>query len=87
MAPPLPHLELTTFSDFPLPLTISVVFEMSSEEHVCDLDSASQPKNRSNVKYLSDVWIHIMSVLENLSALPLTGVIKGGTLLRTSFVC
>lgn len=46
---------LTKFSDFPLPLTISVVFEMSSEEHVCDLDSASQPK----VKYLSDVWIHI----------------------------
>lgn len=61
MAPPLPRLELTNFSDFPLPLTISVVCEMSSEEHVCDLlvDSASQPKNHSKVKYLSDVWIHI----------------------------
>lgn len=54
MAPLLPRLKLTKLSDFPLPLT-----EMSSEEHVCDLDLALQPKNRSKVKYLSDVWIHI----------------------------
>lgn len=50
---PLPRLELTKLSDCRSPLIISVLFEMSSQEHVHNLDLASQPKKVSIVK-LSD---------------------------------